>query len=438
MVFNAQEEASSLGENYVSTEHILLGLIREQDSFATKILSQMGIALVDIRGEVDRSIQRGAGRLKQDMQLTPRAKRCIDLAYDEARRLGNNYIGTEHLLLGLIREREGLAGTVLDKLSADLEKARKVVLELKNPDRNTASDCVAPSGPLQYVHLNGQLVPKSQAMVSIYDHGFLYGDGAFEGIRVYSGNIFRLKQHVARLLASAKALGISLGKEAAAIEAAIVETVAANGVESGYIRVSVSRGVGLALDPAHLRSDATIVISTEELRLYSAQMYEDGLTVITASTRVPPAVCIDPQVKSLGKYLNNIAAKQEANRVGAGEALMLNMSGNVAEATGDNLFLVRDGALSTPPTSEGALPGITRGAVIDICSNLGISCVERVTTLYDVYNADEAFLTGTAAEVIPMVKCDGRLIGDGRPGPITNRITSAFRELTPLDGVRAN
>ncbi len=441
VVFNAQEEAVDRRENYVSTEHLLLGLARENDCVAARILDYMGVSLEKIRSELNSNLGRGNGRPAQDTQLTPGAKRCIDFAYDEARRLSNNYIGTEHLLLGLVREAlstGGLASQVLSNLSIDLEKTRKEVIKLQDNDLGLAMEKAANSVQLQYVHLNGRLVPKSQAMVSIYDHGFLYGDGAFEGIRVYSGNIFRLKQHVARLFASARALGISLGKSAAFIQAAIVETVIANGVESGYIRVSVSRGVGLALDPAHLRSDATIVISTEELRLYSDQMYKDGLTVITASTRVPPADCIDPQVKSLGKYLNNIAAKQEANRVGAGEALMLNMSGNVAEATGDNLFLVRDGALSTPPTSEGALPGITRGAVIDICSNLGISCVERVTTLYDVYNADEAFLTGTAAEIIPMVKCDGRLIGDGRPGPITNRIISAFRELTPSDGVRAN
>jgi branched-chain amino acid aminotransferase len=179
-----------------------------------------------------------------------------------------------------------------------------------------------------------------------------------------------------------------------------------------------------------MTGEATVVISTEQLRLYSQEMYDAGLTVITASTRVPPAVCIDPQVKSLGKYINNIAAKQEANRVGAGEALMLNMAGNVAEATGDNLFIVKEGEISTPPTSEGALPGITRGAVMEIARDLGISCSESIVTLYDVYNADEAFLTGTAAEVIPMVRCDGRQIGTGRPGAVTARIVASFRELT--------
>lgn len=289
----------------------------------------------------------------------------------------------------------------------------------------------------QWVHLNGALIPKSQAHLSIYDHGMLYGDGAFEGIRVYSRNIFRLQPHLARLYRSVHALGFALPIEVACLQAAIVETVRANGLETGYIRVTVSRGVGLGLDPAHLHGEATVIISTEQLRLYAQEMYDDGLTVITASTRVPPAVCIDPQIKTTGRYVNNIAAKMEANRVGAGEALMLNMHGNVAEATGDNIFLVANGELTTPPTSEGALPGITRAAVMELAAGLGIPCRERVTTLYDVYNADEAFLTGTAAEVIPMVVCDGRAIGGGRPGPITNGVISAFRTITLTDGVRA-
>jgi branched-chain amino acid aminotransferase len=163
---------------------------------------------------------------------------------------------------------------------------------------------------------------------------------------------------------------------------------------TGYIRLSVSRGVGLGLDPSHMGKFPTIVISTEQLRLYPQEAYERGLDVITASTRVPPAVCIDPQVKSLGRYVNNIAAKMEANRVGAGEALMLNMQGNVAEATGDNIFLVKNGELVTPPTSEGALPGITRQAVMDLAKDMGLPCRQACMTLYDVYTADEAFLTG--------------------------------------------
>lgn len=301
---------------------------------------------------------------------------------------------------------------------------------------DTTQDAATQRNDEQWVHLNGQLLPKSAAQLSIYDHGFLYGDGAFEGIRVYQHNIFRLRPHLQRLYRSVRALGITLPVDIERLERSVVELVRANRLESGYIRLSVSRGVGLGLDPKHLNSEATIVISTEQLRLYPAEFYEKGLDVITASTRVPPACCIDPQIKTLGRYVNNITAKQEANRVGAGEALMLNMQGNVAEATGDNIFLVRDGALSTPPTSEGALPGITRAAVIHIAAKLNIGFRESVTTLYDVYNADEAFLTGTAAEVIPMVRCDERVIGSGTPGPITNRIIAAFRELTTIDGVR--
>jgi branched-chain amino acid aminotransferase len=287
----------------------------------------------------------------------------------------------------------------------------------------------------QWVNLNGKLVPKADAHISIYDHGFLYGDGAFEGVRVYDRNIFRLGDHLARLYRSTRSLGFQLTLEQEALQAAIVETVRANELDSGYIRVTVSRGVGLGLDPSHIHNCSTIVISTEQLSLYPPEMYTRGLDVITASTRVPPAVCIDPQIKSLGRYINNINAKMEANRVGAGEALMLNMEGYVAEATGDNIFLVNNGEMCTPPTSQGALPGITRAVVMDLAKEMGIVCRQSVITLYDVYNADEAFLTGTAAEVIPMVVCDGRTIGDGKPGPLTARIISAFRKRTGQDGV---
>ncbi len=289
----------------------------------------------------------------------------------------------------------------------------------------------------QWVSLNGKLTPKAEAHVSIYDHGFLYGDGAFEGIRVYDHNIFRLDDHLTRLFRSARGLAIDLQIDKVTLQSHVVETVRANGVVSGYIRLTVSRGVGLGLDPKHLKGPPTVIISTEQLRLYPQELYERGLDVITASTRVPPAVCMDPQIKSLGKYINSIAAKMEANRVGAGEALMLNMAGNVAEASGDNLFLVTGGKLTTPPTSEGALPGITRAVVMELAHEMGLTCSETVTTLYDVYNADEAFLTGTAAEVIPMVSCDGRKIGDGIPGPLTNRVIAGFRERTSHDGVPA-
>ena len=239
------------------------------------------------------------------------------------------------------------------------------------------------------------------------------------------------------LYRSVKALGFDLSVDLPTLQAQVIETVRANKHRDGYIRLSVSRGVGLGLDPMSVKTNATVIISTEQLRLYPQSMYDAGLDVITASTRVPPAVCIDPQVKSLGRYINNIAAKTEANRVGAGEALMLNMEGNVAEATGDNIFLLKDGELTTPPTSQGALPGITRAAVMDIAKDMGLPCRQSVMTLYDVYNSDEAFLTGTAAEVIPMVRCDGREIGNARPGATTLRLIEAFRAMTLVDGVKA-
>jgi branched-chain amino acid aminotransferase len=284
------------------------------------------------------------------------------------------------------------------------------------------------------VYLNGQFVTREAATLSIYDHGFLYGDGAFEGIRVYNRRVFRLHEHMTRLFKSAKALAIDLGMPQSEFHDAVLETARCNDVESGYIRVSVSRGVGLGLDPKHLSGPATIVVSTEQLSLYPQDDYDNGLEVITASTRVPPSVCIDPQIKSLGKYINSINAKMEANRVGAGEALMLNMEGLVAEASGDNLFVIANGRMRTPATYHGALPGITRGTIIECAAELGIPCDETTVTLYDCYTADEAFLTGTAAEVIAMAKLDGRAIGDGKPGPITARLTEAFRARTRVDG----
>jgi branched-chain amino acid aminotransferase len=295
----------------------------------------------------------------------------------------------------------------------------------------------------EWVFLNNKLVPREEARVDIYDHGFLYGDGAFEGIRVYNRRIFRLEDHIARLYRSAHAMNFKLRIDPDEFFCSVIETVRRNELESGYVRVTVSRGVGLGLDPLHIDNTSTIVISTRgttrtspgEFRLYPPEAYENGLTVVTASTRVPPAQCIDPQVKSLGKYINSIAAKMEANRVGAGEALMLNVQGNVAEATGDNIFLWREGELITPPTNQGALPGITRATTIENARKLGIPFRESIITLFDCYTAEEAFLTGTAAEVIPMVRLDDREIGDGKPGPVTNKLIEAFREGTRRDGV---
>lgn len=286
----------------------------------------------------------------------------------------------------------------------------------------------------RFVYMTSGLVPAAEASIPIYDHAFLYGDGVFEGIRVYERRIFKLDEHVARLFRGAHALAMKLHMTPAELREAILETARANEVTSGYIRVSVSRGTGLGLDPSHIDASSRVVISTAQLRLYTAESYDRGLEVITASTRVPPPSVIDPQIKSHGRYINNILAKLEAIRVGAGEALMLNMDGYVAEATGDNLFLVVGDELITPPTSQGALPGITRLTVMGCARAMGIPVREAVVTLFDCYNADEAFLTGTAAEAIAMVRLDDRDIANGKPGAMTLRLMDAFRSCTRAEG----
>ena len=289
----------------------------------------------------------------------------------------------------------------------------------------------------QFVSLNGDLVKKEEAVIPFYDHGLLYGDGLFEGIRVYGGRVFKLDEHVARLYYSAKALNINIPAAPQATREIILDTVRANGHREGYVRVTVTRGTGLGLDPKHIKGGANVYISCEQLALYPPEMYENGLIVATVSTRLPSPDVIDPRVKCTGKYINNIMAKAEANRSGAGEGLMLTREGYVGEATGDNIFLVKNGQLLTPPATIGILQGITRDTVITLAEEAGISVFEPIMTQYDVYNADEAFLTGTAAEVIPAVEFDGRLIGDGKPGPMTRQLMAAFREHTRISGVPA-
>jgi branched-chain amino acid aminotransferase len=285
------------------------------------------------------------------------------------------------------------------------------------------------------VYLNGKLVPAEQASISIYDHGFLYGDGIFEGIRVYDRKVFKLREHVTRLFLSARAIAIELPMTQEEFVQAVLNVVRTNEVVDGYIRVSISRGPALGLDPRKCTQPPTIVISTDKLALYPKEMYEHGLEVVTCSTRVPPAQSIDPRIKSLGKYICNIMAKMEANRVNAGEGLMLNTEGYVAEATGDNVFVIKDGRIYTPPTSAGILEGITRDTVISLAKEDGYEVVEKMMTLFDIYTADECFLTGTAAEVIPMVKLDERTIGTGVPGVVTKKLMNAFHALTRKEGV---
>ncbi|MHB1460551.1 MAG: branched-chain-amino-acid transaminase [Armatimonadota bacterium] len=282
----------------------------------------------------------------------------------------------------------------------------------------------------QYVNLNGQLVPEEQASLNIYDHGFMYGDGAFEGIRAYGGRVFKLNQHVARLFRSAVSLHIPLPFSEQEIIDRINNLVKVNNEQDCYIRVSMSRGISLGLDPKKLKTEPTMVISTATLALYPESAYETGLNAVTCSTRVIPSQCVEPRIKSLGRYVGNIQAKMEANRVGAGEGIMLNVEGYVAEATGDNIFIVKAGELLTPPESAGILAGITRATVMQLAKQMGITVKEQMMTLYDVYTCDESFLTGTAAEVIPLVEVDERLIGDGKPGEMTCKLIQAFREHT--------
>ncbi|MDX1932353.1 MAG: branched-chain-amino-acid transaminase [Capsulimonadales bacterium] len=287
----------------------------------------------------------------------------------------------------------------------------------------------------EYVYINGEFVPKAEAKVSFFDHGYLYGDGVFEGIRVYNGRIFRLEPHVERLLYSTHALGFPKGDlTLASVNEAILETCRRSDHYNGYIRVNISRGTGLGLDPSHIEQIPSFTIATNQLRLYRADLYETGLTMITCAMRVAPPDVIDPRIKCTGKYVNNILAKMEANRVGAGEGLMLNQQGYVAEATGDNIFVVRDGVIYTPPPSAGCLKGITRQVAWELAERMNLPVREDNLTLYDVYNADECFLTGTGAEIIPAISLDDRPIGGGKPGSITRRLIAAFRDLTGSTG----
>ncbi len=277
------------------------------------------------------------------------------------------------------------------------------------------------------VWLNGQLVDKSKAKITVMDHGTLYGDGVFEGIRAYNGSIFQCQAHIDRLFDSARAIRLAIPYTKQELINAMAEALEANGVSDGYIRLVVTRGEGtLGLSPNKCQAPNTFIIA-DQIALYPEQMYRDGLAVIIAKTvRTAPSM-LKPSVKSLN-YLNNIMAKIEAIDAGVIEAIMLNDQGNVAECTGDNIFIVVDGKLVTPSTSAGILAGITRAVVLELGERLGLSPVERDMTREDVYAADECFLTGTAAEVIPVTKVDGKTIGSGSPGPATLKLLAAFRE----------
>jgi branched-chain amino acid aminotransferase len=285
------------------------------------------------------------------------------------------------------------------------------------------------------IYLGGKLVEKEEAKISVFDHGLLYGDGVFEGIRAYNGRVFRLKEHLDRLWDSAKAINLKIPIQQKDMEKAVIKTLLANKFFDAYIRVIITRGCGdLGLDPRKCVAQPSLIIITDNISLYPEELYEKGMDVVTVSTRRIRQDSLSPNIKSLN-YLNNILAKIEAIRGGALEAIMLNSQGYVAECSGDNIFIVKNGVLYTPPGSEGVLLGITRDAVIELAKNkLKIPVKEECMSIYNVYTADECFLTGTAAEIIPVVSADAREIFDGKPGKITIKLIKEFKNLTRATG----
>ena len=283
------------------------------------------------------------------------------------------------------------------------------------------------------IWLDGKLVNEEEAKISVFDHGLLYGDGIFEGIRFYNGRVFRLEEHIHRLFDSAKAILLNIPWTQEEVCTFTCETVAANGLRDGYIRLVVTRGAGeLGLNP-YLCPKASMFIIASTIKLYPEEHYQNGLAIITCATRRPAPAALMPQVKSLN-YLNNVMAKVEAIQGGALEAVMLNEQGYVAECTGDNIFLIKNGELLTPLISDGALDGITRTVILEIAQKLGVKVQQRSLTRYDIFIADECFLTGTAAEVIPVVSLDRRVIGTGKPGDLTRKFLTEFHQLAMNTG----
>ncbi len=279
------------------------------------------------------------------------------------------------------------------------------------------------------IYISGKLYNKEDATISVFDHGLLYGDGVFEGIRSYNGKVFRMQEHLDRLWESAKAIILQIPISKDEMAKAINDTLAVNGITDGYIRVVITRGSGtLGLDPNRCSNPQVIVIA-DKISLYPEELYRNGLEIVTVSTMRNHPAALSPRIKSLN-YLNNILAKLEGLQAGCVEALMLNHKGEVAECTGDNFFIVKKGELLTPPTDAGILEGVTRAAIIELAKKAGITVREIPLTKHDVYVADESFLTGSAAEVIPVVKVDSRPIGDGVPGPITKKLIEQFHKLT--------
>jgi branched-chain amino acid aminotransferase len=283
------------------------------------------------------------------------------------------------------------------------------------------------------IFIDGKYYSERDAKVSVFDHGLLYGDGVFEGIRAYNGRVFKLKEHIDRLFYSAKAILLNIPMSHAAVMRAAVETCAKNKIRDGYIRLVVTRGVGtLGINPNRCKRGSVIIIAGT-IQLYPPELYAKGMEIVTVPTTRNLHSALNPAIKSLN-YLNNVLAKIEANNAGVEEAIMLNAEGYVSECTGDNIFIVKNGKLFTPPLSAGALYGITRQTVIDLAVEAGHEVSEPNLTRYDVFNADECFLTGTGAEIIPVTKIDGRMVGNGKPGPITKKLVGDYHALTKRSG----
>jgi branched-chain amino acid aminotransferase len=285
-----------------------------------------------------------------------------------------------------------------------------------------------------WIYLDGKFVKEEEAKISVFDHGLLYGDGVFEGLRSYNGKIFKLDEHLIRLYNSAKAILLEIPLKFDEFKKVVIETVKKNNLKDSYIRIVVTRGVGdLGLDPRKCPKPTIFVIASH-IQLYPESLYEKGIDVITVPTRRNLHESLNPAIKSLN-YLNNILAKIEATNAGATEGLILNQFGYVSECTGENIFIVKGNILKTPPISAGALEGITRKVVMDIGKNIGLEVKEENLTRYDIYTSDECFLTGTAAEIVPVVSVDRRIIGNGKPGKITMKIRKEFQIIIELEGV---
>ncbi|MEM2933832.1 MAG: branched-chain-amino-acid transaminase [Methanocellales archaeon] len=283
-----------------------------------------------------------------------------------------------------------------------------------------------------FIYIDGNYYRKNEAKISVYDHGFLYGDGVFEGIRAYNGKVFRLDEHIDRLFDSARAICLTPPLSKSEFKAVILECLRRNGLKDAYIRPIITRGVGdLGLDPRKCIKPSVIVITQEWGALYG-NLYEKGLRAVTVGIRRNPIDALPPNIKSLN-YLNNVLAKIEANEKGGDEAIFLDIQGNISEGSGDNIFIVKDGVIYTPPTLNN-LRGITRQAAIEVANQLNLKVVEKNLGLFDLYTADEVFVTGTAAEIAPVVKIDGRVIGNGKPGEVTKQLMQGFKRLTEIEG----